>query len=229
MRCVTINKGRTHMKKKKTKAKEPLKYDGIPIQELETKIESLHVISRGSQKEIFEMLEYLRTTGRFRENPVYAKSTFWQYLDDRFTIRQGTYRENVLAFSRHPQAAISLGAGVIAKINRLCGSIKTKKVIDEIQAATLNRKTPLPRGKIEAIIRKNADPEKLKKKHITDWKAMYEHELATHDRTKEALRAAMARVKELESQVERLKLTANMVTSIREIVERSGESRRLQA
>ena len=215
------------MKKKKKAAKEPLKYDGIPLQEIETKIESLYTTSRESQKEMYEILDYLRTTRRFRENPVYAKSTFEDYLEDRFTIRMKTFRENVMAFSKHPEAAVSLGVGVVSKIRRLCGTIKTKKVIDEIQKAGENRKTPLPRAKIETIIRKNADPKKLEKKQHTDWKVMYEYELAAHEKTKEALRIAMAKVKEFEDQVERLKMTAGMVTSIREIVDKRSESRQL--
>lgn len=214
-------------KKKETKAKEPLKYDGIPLQEIETKIESLYTSSRESQKEMYEMLDYLRMTKRFKENTVYSKSTFEDYLEDRFTIRMKTFRENVMAFSKHPEAAVSLGVGVVSKIRRLCGTTKTKKVIDEIQKAGENRKTPLPRANIETIIRKNADPKKLEKRQHSDWKAMYEYELSMHEKTKESLRHAMARVKELEGQVERLKMTASMVTNIREIIGRQSEARSL--
>jgi len=207
-------------KKKEKPAREPLKFDGIPLQELETKIETLHIASRELQKEMYEVLEYLRITKRYKENPVYVKSTFWQYLEDRFTIRPGTYRENVFAFTKHPEASVQLGVGLVSKINRLCGNVKAKKVIDEIQKAGESSKKPLPRAKIETVIQKNTDPERLKKREITDWKAMYEAEISAHENTKESLRVAVARVKELEEQVERLKMTASMITSIREIVEK---------
>lgn len=197
------------------------KYDGITISELESKIEKLHILSREHQKEMYECLEYLRMTGRFKENPRYKKSSFWEYLEDRFTIREGTYRENIRAFTKFPEYALEYGVGMVSKIDRVCGGMKVEKVMSEINKEATEHKTPLTRAKIESIIQKHRIAPKIKKKD-TDWKAMYEHEKATHEQTKEALRVAMKRIGELNEQIAKLKVTAQTVTSIKRIFDRQN-------
>ena len=208
------------MKKKSGKKKVPNKYDKIVLAQLETRVVTLHSMSRESQKEMYEILEYLRVSVRFRENPVNKKSTFWQYLDDRFTILENTFRQNVRAFNKYPEASVKHGVGLVAKIGRQCGGPKTKAVLSEIKAADEKRKTPLTRANIETIIQKHAKP-KIEKK-ITDWQSMYHRELAAHDQTKESLRVAVARVHELSDQVEKLKNTALVVSGIRDVFEKQG-------
>lgn len=191
------------------------KYDGMTISELESDVEKFHLSSREFQKEMFERLEYLRMTNRYKENLRYKTSSFWMYLEDRFTIRENTYRENVRAYSKFPEYTLEYGVGLVSKVNRVCGPMKVEKVMSEIRDMAANRKTPLSRGKMETIIKKHATPQI--KKTITDWKAMYEAEKLAHDRTKEALKVAMKTVKERDEQIERLKVTAQKVTRIRKI------------
>ncbi len=192
------------------------KYDGISITDLESKIEKLNSLSRENQKEMYECLDYLRMTGRYKENTTYKKASFWSYLEDRFTIREGTYRENVRAYTKFPEYAIEYGVGIVSKIDRLCGGVRVSKVLSEIQQEEKNRKTSLPRAKIESIIQKHRTTPKIKKE-IVDWKSMYEHEKSTHENTKEALRVAMGKIKELNAQIEKLKVTAQKVTRIKKI------------
>jgi hypothetical protein len=207
----------------KQEEKKVTKYDGVSITELETKIEKLHILSREHQKEMYECLEYLRTSYRYKENPHYKKSSFWAYLEDRFTIREGTYRENVRAFSKFPTYAIEYGVGMVAKIDRVCGGMKVDKVISEIQHEAAAHKTPMSRKNMETIIEKYRKTPKVKRE-ITDWKAMYEHEKATHDKTKEALRVAMKKINELNEQIEKLKVTAQTVTSIRKLFDKHNNT-----
>ena len=194
------------------------KYDGITISELEGKIEKLHILSREHQKEMYECLEYLRMTGRYKENPRYKKSSFWMYLEDRFTIREGSYRGNVRAFTKFPKYTLEYGVGMVSKIDRLCGGMKVDKVISEIQQEATSHKTPLSRDKMESIIQKYRSVKNKKEK--PDWKTMYEHEKAAHETTKEALRFAMKKIKELNEQIEKLKVTAHTVTSIKRIFDK---------
>jgi len=199
------------------------KYDGINITELETKIDKLNTLSREHQKEMYERLEYLRFTNRYKENPRYKTSSFWLYLGDRFTIREGTYRDNVRVFTKFPEYVIQYGVGMIAKIDRICGGMRVEKVISEIQQEATNRKTPLSREKMETIIQKHLSTPKIKKE-IVNWKAMYEHEKVIHDRTKEALRVAVKENKELREQIEKLKVTAQTVTTIRKLFNKQNNT-----
>jgi hypothetical protein len=199
------------------------KYDGINISELEAKIKKLYTLSRENQKEMYECLEYLRTTYRFKENPRYKKSSFWEYLEDNFTIRQGTYRENVRAFTKFPKYALEYGIGLVSKIDRVCGGMRVEKVISEIQQEGIAHKMPLSRAKMEAIIQKHWPIPKIKKE-ITDWKSMYENEKLAHDHTKEALQVAVKKVKELNEQIEKLKITAQVAITIRKMFDKPNST-----
>lgn len=183
------------------------KYKDLTINQLESKVESMDELSRQSQKEMYECLEYLRHTNRFKENSRYKKSTFWNYIEDRFTIREATYRNNVFAFLNYSDFAIEYGVGLVNKIAKSCGRIKINKVIDEIKKEEKATKQPIKREKIENIINKNSTP-KIEKT-ITDWKAMYEAEKSAHEATKQELKKAMGILKEKEEQIGKLKASLN--------------------
>jgi predicted nucleic acid-binding Zn-ribbon protein len=190
------------------------KYDKLSIGEIEERIEKSFLQSRQSQKEMYEMLYYLYTTKRFKENPRYKKVSFDTYLQDNFNIRMNTFRENVRAFTNYSDFAVEYGAGLVTKIANICGAKKISKVISEIEKEEKTHKNGLNRAVIENIIQKNATP-KIEKQ-VTDWKAMYEAEAAAHEATKQALRVAVTKVKELQDQVRKLKVTAQGVIHTRE-------------
>ena len=201
----------------KEQKKEPTKYDALTINDLEGQIEKMFQMSRESQREMYCVLEYLRTSNRFKENPRYKKAAFWEYLEDRFTIRQGTYRENVRAFIKFPEYAIEYGVGMVTKIDRVCGSKKIGKVMDEIKKESAAHKKPLSRANIETIIQKHRTV--TIEKTITDWKSMYEVEKAAHTFTLAALKEANTTIGELKEQIERLRRTAETFGKMRDVLE----------
>ncbi len=193
-------------------------YDSMTIADIERKIKELSVASRESMRDMYFALEYLRISNRFKENPGYKKAVFWQYLEDIFTIREGTYRENVRAFLKFPDESAKYGVGVVAKIDRVCGCAKAKKVMDEIRQKTELSKKPLPRSTIETIIQKNRMTTKIEKT-ITDWHAMYEAEKIAHQQTIESLKVANAIIYDLNDQIVKLKATARKISNIREMLD----------
>lgn len=197
------------------------KYDGVGISELLNMAVSAYRAAREAQKQFYEILEYMRMTNRFKEEQRYRKASFWQVLEDLFNLRQGTYRENVRAFMKFPDQAVEYGPGLVAKVERTCGIGKMKQVFQEIEKESGQRKKKLSRAKIEGIINRYK-VEKVKKE-ITDWKAMYEREKASHDKTRDALKEAMARVHELEDQIARLKRTAESFSNIRAIFDQHNQ------
>jgi hypothetical protein len=210
------------MKKEKKEVK-PTKFDPFNITELEAKVVQLSSSARESQKEMYEILEYLRMSGRYKENPGYKKASFWEYLDDVFSVRQGTYRENVRAYGKYGLFAVEYGVGLAAKIDRVCGTIRSKKVMDEISKTNASHKKPISRAKIEQIIQNNRDTKKIEKKYV-DWKQMFDEESMAHEKTKAELKAAYDTIMELTEQVEKLKTTAKTFGTIRNIFEQYEET-----
>jgi hypothetical protein len=212
--------------KKPEKKVVPSEYDTLSIVELEKRVEQNHLLSREAQKEMYVMLEYLRTSNRYKENPRYKKSSFWEYLEDRWTIRQGTYRENVRAFTKFPDFAVEYGTGLVTAIEGSCGSLNTAKVIAEIMAAEATHKEPMKRMSIQAVIDKHAKPRITQEK--PDWRVMYKDECARHEQTKKALKVAMATVTGLQQQVERLKRTVDTFERVRDVFEGYDEELRVR-
>lgn len=194
----------------------PTPYDTLSITDLERKVVELSALSRESMREMYTLLEYLRTSSRYKENPSYKKATFWQYIEDIFTIREGTYRENSRAFTKFPEYAVEYGVGIVAKVDRLCGGAKVSKVMDEIKRENLSHKKPLSRSSVENIIQKYRATPRISKT-ITDWKAMYEAESARHETTKTNLKIALAEIKELHDQVSKLKSAAQKFNDMRDV------------
>ena len=194
----------------------PSKYAKLGILELEARVESAHQLAREAQMEMYEILEYLRHSSRFKENPGHKKTTFWQYLEDRFTIRQGTYRENVRAFIKYPQPALDYGVGVVTKVVRLCER-KAPKVFEELKKTAASHKKPLPRAAIETIIQKHRTAPKIEKT-ITDWRAMYEAEWSMHEATRKELVMANMIIADQAVQIDKLKRTVEDFGRVRAVV-----------
>jgi len=198
---------------------EKNKFDKFSINELETKVEESAKDARDAQKMQIEVLFYIRTSGRYKENKRYEKSSFFKYIDDRFNIRENTYRENERAFIKFPKETREFGVGVVSRVMRDCGSVKSKSVLEKLNTALESSTTILKRAKIDSIIQSNAKPKPIKKESM-DWKAMYEREKAAHESTRQSLKVAIAQVKELEEQIAKLKVTAEKVNSIRMIFDK---------
>lgn len=203
------------MKKQEKKVAPPNVFDALTIFDIEKSVEKNHLLSRESQKEMYVTLEYLRTSNRFKENVRYKKASFWEYLEDRWTIRQGTYRENVRAFTKFPDFAVEYGTGLVTAIEGRCGNLKTAKVIAEIMKEEAAHKKPMNRMSIQAIIDKHAKPRI--EKVITDWKAMFEAERARHETTKNNLKVALAEIDELRGQLARMKSAAEKFNHMRDV------------
>jgi len=86
-----------------------------------------------SRKNATFALYHLKTSGRFKENPLYKKSSFASYLEGVYNIREGSFNESVRAFLTFPKESVKYGVGLVSKIHRKCGSSKEKQVLKEIK------------------------------------------------------------------------------------------------
>jgi len=181
-----------------------MNYEKMSITELEESVKGKNEASLSAKKEMVEILIYLKTTSRFKENKTYAKSSFNHYIEDRFNIRPKTFYEMQKAFTRHPDETLHYGIGVVARIQRECGQKNAGKVLDEMKK-TENKVKVLKRKKIDDIIKQHSTPRPVKV--ISDWKARYEIEFRDHEETKKQLAAAWLTIKEQDEQIEKLKAT----------------------
>ncbi len=187
------------------KIKEIVKeFEAKAIKTIEKVVDEAIKTMTGGRYERIKALFYLSHTGRFRENKIYKDSSFDRYILDRHLITVGTYENEKWAFLRFPDESQKRGPGIISSIKNKCGAGKVKKVLGEIKTAEGNRKTAIPRTKIQEIIDKNAKPvvEKPKKRPIK----AFEREL---DGARATILEQGQTIKEQHDQIEKLKKAVN--------------------
>lgn len=195
-------------------------FEEMTITQLEKEIKSKIETSGEARRDATFILYYLKASGRFKENPLYSKSSFKTYLEDVHSIREGTFNENVMAYTKYPKEAVSLGVGLVSSIQRKCGATKTKKVLNEINIKKKSLKTPIKRAQIATIISSHAKPVPPKQ---PGYKALYDEELRLHQITKTRYDAAMAELKVAREQIEKLKATVLKLKRFKDILDTVNE------
>jgi len=189
------------------------KYEKKTINQIEKEIKTNNSLSIEARKNSILALMYLRDSKRYKENPLYRKSSFENYLMGFYNIKIGTFLESARAFNKHPKESVKYGVGLVSKIGRVCGAVKEKTVLKEINDADKKAKIPLKRDKIESIIQKYA---KLKPPAKPGYKELYVNEMKRHQITKDRYNETIKELKAAKEQIEKLKVT---ILSFREVVE----------
>ncbi|MEN6468027.1 MAG: hypothetical protein ABFD45_03620 [Smithella sp.] len=181
------------------------KLKSMSIDSIEEIIDNCIRDARRVQKEMIEILIYLKTSGRWKENKLYSsRASFDQYVEDRFNIRKNAFLEMQTAFIKFPSETIEYGIGLVCRVRRLCGPIKTAKVFRQIETTKNNLKTNIKRDHIEKIIMENATID-INPKEKTDWENLYKTEFAKHENTKMKLKEALDIIEQLKEQISKLK------------------------
>jgi hypothetical protein len=201
-----------------TKEELMKRYDGKKIDELERLALSSQKGLREAHFELVCVLYYIKVTKRYKENRRYAKATFGQYIDEVFSIREGTFIEWQRAVLTYPEESKRHNIGLVAKVAKTCGPIKSKAAFAAIDEVVKNAKKdgPAVREKIDAVVESFRATPKIKRE-VKDYKAMYERECAAHEAAKGRIRELEAANAELVEQVKKLKRTAERFTEIRRI------------
>jgi hypothetical protein len=189
------------------------KYKNQTIGQIEKLIKSDLEKSIDARREAYLALYHLKTSGRYKENPLYAKSSFKVYLDEVYTIRENSFNESVTAYLKYPEECKSFSVGVISRIRRDCGAKKEKTVMKEIVTKAKSLKVPIKREQIRKIIEAHAKPKSPVK---PAYKTLYNNELRAHQVTKDRYDDAIKELKAARKQIEKLKIT---ILSFREVVE----------
>ena len=138
------------------------KYDNQPIKAIEKEAKT----TQGQAKDVYfgfiEILFYLERTQRFKENPLYKKSSFHQYLSFEYGVRFTTYHDTRLALGNFPEFSKKFTPQLVTSIRQKCGAVKLPHIINEIEVKDDGSKKPLTREGIQIIIDKNKKPLKPK-------------------------------------------------------------------
>lgn len=200
---------------KKTIEKLNKQYSNKKIGDIEKEIKASNVLSLEARKEATFALLYLKHSSRYKENPVYRKSSFESYLIGCHNIRPKTFAETVRGFDLFDEETKRYGIGLVSKVARKCGKKNQKQVLAEIQKADSNLKNPIQRAKIETIIEKHARPELPK----NNYKTMYFNEVRQHEATKERYKDVVSELKAAKKQIEKLQATVLELRPLREMKE----------
>ena len=179
-------------------------YDKRKIGEIEKEIKTKNELSLIARKDAVFALRYLELSGRWKENPTYKKSSFKEYLMGYYSIREGSYREQLRAFTKFEDEALKYGVGIIGKVLRDCGAKKEKLVVEEIKKADKALKNPIQRAKIDTIIKKYAKPKPAAQ---PGYKSLYIAERRKNERLMENLTETRKENIKLKAQIEKLKAT----------------------
>jgi len=134
------------------------KYDSMKIGEVEKKVKSVQDEAKGLYANFIELLFYLERTERFKDNHLYKKSTFKDYLSFEYGVRFKAYHQKRLALSNHPEFFPKHPLPLYSAIKSKCGADKVPEVIKGIEKKEFSLKRTLRREDIQQVIDKHRKP-----------------------------------------------------------------------
>ncbi|HBJ74412.1 MAG TPA: hypothetical protein DDY86_02555 [Syntrophaceae bacterium] len=200
----------------------------IANMEVSKKVEMIH----GFQKAAFDgrvksfiLLQSLESSGEFREIPKYKKSSFWEFIENEFGIREQSYRDARFSLGFHYAAAEKHGIGLIARIGRTCGVRKVPEVVKVIAEVESKLKGSLSHTKALEIVKKFEKPAPIKPKDHTDYKQVVSE---IRDSNVQVQREKMTLEQQVKRQIETIhRLTIENAELRRENMRLSEENERL--
>ena len=150
------------------------KYDSKPINEVESDCKKNADSASDNRKEFILGLYYLDRTKRYKENPVYAKSTLETYIRSMCNLRKATYEKERFAFISHPSSAKKWGVGLISRIQKSCGAGNVPNIMlkinaipnathDKIEKVIIQNSKPRPDNKVQVETKINLESDNIRK------------------------------------------------------------------
>ena len=192
------------------------KYDGQPLSTIETDISKFKKELYTSQKSMVDALWYIEKLERHKEDPAYRKSSFSTYLEDRFSMKLGTYFGLRRAYHNFEAEAVKYGPGLIQSIGEKCGSERVRAVLSEINLKDSKLKKPITRTQMQVIIDRNlkAKTKAEDPKPEPDWRAKFEAEHRLRMVAQSDLKEAREQIRRLRDTVLRLKAKQHSVDKV---------------
>jgi len=154
-------------------------------------------------RNLMEILFYLRRTGRYRENRLFASSSFDQYLRGRYMLTEYQFERARRVYITHAKHAEQYGPGIVQKI------LMRVPVEAQDQAfAEMAAKASVPGKDITAIVDKVIH----KYTYGLPEKAVIESTTRTVDRSNEVITKLRRENAEKSKQIQKLKRTVKDLT-----------------
>jgi len=169
------------------------------IEAIEAIVENEMNAEVDAQRTFINALHYLQTSKRYKENRVYGKSTFREYLKMRFNMPQSRYEEMKRVYVSFANEAEEHGVGFVSDVVKKCGSVGAIKVFDALKEEQAARKKPISMKRKHDIVAQYT-PSDVMKSERNDWRGSYLLEV-------EKNRKLMMKLAEKDEQIERLKET----------------------
>jgi uncharacterized protein YbgA (DUF1722 family) len=179
------------------------KYENMNISELETTLKVMSESGRAERKRLIDILDYVKKHGRWKENPRYAKTDFYTWLDDNFYISKNDFLDEYRAYSIFPDLTKEYGVGLVMKVWKAARQKNVTKVFARIKETEAIVSVGDKRAHIANVIETyRVSPAKNNNgiSSRTHWKEMYEKEVLAHEKTKKELASArkeLARLNDL--------------------------------
>lgn len=199
-------------------------YDAMSIADLEVTARDANASQAASHKQFIGIMFYLEHTKRFKENPIYANSTFAAYVKAIYGLSFQTYERYRFAYFRYEKESDEFGAGTIMHIVNRTGREAVSDVIKDFR-----KEKKLNPGKMETIIEKYAKPRLKARKARPTYKDIERELIAEKKKNAELHKMLKAR----DEQIERLKATVRKyeagINSLIPIVPKEGMVQRVNA
>jgi len=187
-------------------------YDKLTLSQIEVGIKTDGKDLIALDKRMIGKLWYIKYTFKWRDDPRYKKVSFGSYLDDKFKIREATFDEKLRIYAKYGEDALDLGVGLISKIKKKCGVLKTPTVIKEIKLKAKRLKNPITRLQVEEVINEFKKPEKIKP-HKVDWRYRYEMKNKEHVEALEVMAELAEQNSRLKKRVKELEAIEKMISA----------------
>jgi hypothetical protein len=184
-----------------------MKYDTVSIENLEEICKRFTTKAADYRSEFILSLYYLERTKRYKENPIYTKSSFEIYINNLFNLRYSTYKKERFAFISFPDLAKKWGPGLIDKIRHKCGAGKVVDVVNLIEL-----QPNINHNQIEKIIKDNSKPIDLNKTNKQNKMSLKELEKENIKNTK-TIAEYIKTIWEKDAQIAKLIMTVQRLTS----------------
>lgn len=168
--------------------------NALSIDEIEDECKSLSGTALEARTGFLFRLYYLEFNSRYKDNPVYATSTFRTYIRQMYMLPYVRYRKEIEALVNYPMECEKLGVGPVAEVRDKCGTCTAEALAEMVEAGNA--------AKFDQIINKYSRPKPPAKTRPT----IKELEAIIHQR-EVTIQEMEVTIAELEEQVERLKVT----------------------
>ena len=183
--------------------------ENLSLDEIESKALSCQNSYLENREQFIFILNYLKTTNRFRENPRYKDSSFADYLSSKFHTTIGTFDSEKRSFLSFPKEVKRWDIGVVRETLNKVSPLKIPSVFAELDQKQAKSNKPLTLPQIKGTIKKYSRPYTVKQINAAEesksTKETIKRLMLQHERDQATIAEQAKTILSLQGQLERAK------------------------